>query len=289
MFDIEEILPPEEERDPNRFSIKIYDEQHKVIENPDLEKGWLEDGGEQNEYGEWRMIQTYHPYTPEELNQKQIEKERAALEESRRQFTPDEAVAFFMRSQVNTVDIPDNTSLRMMNYYPTFEEVIGQKVKMGFKFTYKDKMYKTIQPDLTIQTQYPPGQGTESLYSRIDIEHTGAVYDPIPCDGNLELFEGKYYTQENVLYLCIRNSGQALTHALKDLVNTYVKVVNNSGTTEPQEPNESTIPEFKQPTGAHDAYHKGDTVMFNGKKYESIIDNNTHSPEAYPAGWKEIN
>lgn len=33
---------------------------------------------------------------------------------------------------------------------------------------------------------------------------------------------------------------------------------------------------------------KGDIVMFEGKKYESIIDNNVWSPTAYPAGWKEV-
>ena len=32
----------------------------------------------------------------------------------------------------------------------------------------------------------------------------------------------------------------------------------------------------------------GDKVKFNGKTYESLIDNNIWSPEAYPAGWKEI-
>lgn len=44
--------------------------------------------------------------------------------------------------------------------------------------------------------------------------------------------------------------------------------------------------EFKQPSGAHDAYNKGDKVTFGGKKYESLIDGNTYSPTAYPAGWK---
>lgn len=270
-------------RDPKRFAIRIYNEKGERITNPDLEKGYLTWGpGEQNEYGEWVMNQFYRLYTEEELKQKQIEKEKAALDESRRQMSLEEVTVFFMRSQLNTVDIPDQSSLRMMDYYPTFEEVIGQKVKMGFKFTYKDKMYKTIQPDLTIQTQYPPEQGTESLYSRIDIEHTGAVYDPIPYDGNLELIEGKYYTQTDVLYLCIRNSGQALTHALKDLVGVYVEVVKPSGSTDPE------IQEWKQPTGAQDAYKKGDRVMYNGKKYESIIDNNVYAPDAYPQGWKEI-
>ena len=51
----------------------------------------------------------------------------------------------------------------------------------------------------------------------------------------------------------------------------------------------SDIKEFKQPTGAHDAYKKGDKVRYNGKVYESLIDNNAYSPDAYPQGWKEVN
>ena len=47
-------------------------------------------------------------------------------------------------------------------------------------------------------------------------------------------------------------------------------------------------PEFVQPTGAHDAYNKGDKVTFEGKHYISLIDGNVYSPTAYPAGWKEI-
>ena len=50
------------------------------------------------------------------------------------------------------------------------------------------------------------------------------------------------------------------------------------------DPNEEW-PEFKQPSGAHDAYMKDDKVTYNGKHYVSLIDNNTWSPETYPAGW----
>lgn len=46
-------------------------------------------------------------------------------------------------------------------------------------------------------------------------------------------------------------------------------------------------PEFIQPTGAHDAYNKGDKVTFEGKHYISLIDGNVYSPTAYPAGWQE--
>ena len=51
------------------------------------------------------------------------------------------------------------------------------------------------------------------------------------------------------------------------------------------------IPVWKQPTGAHDAYNKGDKVYYPAKDddiYESLIDANVYSPEAYPAGWKKV-
>ena len=48
------------------------------------------------------------------------------------------------------------------------------------------------------------------------------------------------------------------------------------------------ITDWVQPTGAHDAYMKGEKVRYNGNTFESVIDNNTWSPAAYPAGWKQI-
>lgn len=49
------------------------------------------------------------------------------------------------------------------------------------------------------------------------------------------------------------------------------------------------IPEWKQPTGAQDAYSKGDQVRHTGKVWESLVDANVWEPGA--AGtetlWKE--
>ena len=50
---------------------------------------------------------------------------------------------------------------------------------------------------------------------------------------------------------------------------------------------EQGYPVWSQPTGAHDAYNKGDIVNYNGTLYQSTIDGNVYSPEAYPAGWAE--
>lgn len=51
------------------------------------------------------------------------------------------------------------------------------------------------------------------------------------------------------------------------------------------------IPVWRQPTCAQDAYMTGDRVWFPERDttvYESLIDNNVYSPEAYPAGWKQL-
>ena len=52
-----------------------------------------------------------------------------------------------------------------------------------------------------------------------------------------------------------------------------------------------TIPVWKQPTGAHDAYNIGDRVHFptiTDPVYESVINANVWSPTVYPAGWKLV-
>lgn len=51
---------------------------------------------------------------------------------------------------------------------------------------------------------------------------------------------------------------------------------------------ENGYPVWSQPTGAHDAYNKGDIVDYRGFLYESLIDGNVYAPDAYPAGWKAV-
>lgn len=61
-----------------------------------------------------------------------------------------------------------------------------------------------------------------------------------------------------------------------------VEIQNSDGSTT------EVVAEFKQPTGAHDTYKKGDKVLFNGKIYKSKIDNNAYSPADYAKGWEEV-
>lgn len=59
---------------------------------------------------------------------------------------------------------------------------------------------------------------------------------------------------------------------------------------EPQ-PEPEEYPEYKQPTGAHDAYHKDDKVTFNGERYICIAPEGVAvvwDPVTYPAYWKKV-
>ena len=47
------------------------------------------------------------------------------------------------------------------------------------------------------------------------------------------------------------------------------------------------FPEWVQPTGAHDAYKKGDKVTHNGLRWISEADSNVWEPGVY--GWTNIN
>ena len=47
------------------------------------------------------------------------------------------------------------------------------------------------------------------------------------------------------------------------------------------------IPEWEQPDSTN-PYMIGDKVRFEGKVYQSTIDNNVWSPTAYPQGWEEV-
>ena len=121
--------------------------------------------------------------------------------------------------------IDGNDALTAKSLYPTFESVVGKEVEKGFKFTYADKLWSVEQPKLTIEKHYPPGTGTESLYAEVCETHDGTKDDPIPYDGNMALENGKHYVQNDVLYLCTRDTVNPVYNPLAELVGLYVEVM----------------------------------------------------------------
>jgi hypothetical protein len=71
---------------------------------------------------------------------------------------------------------------------------------------------------------YPPSLSTAALYEVINYQHEGTIDDPIPYVPPMEIFNGKYYIQNDIKYLCNRDSGTALSHDLSALVGLYVEL-----------------------------------------------------------------
>ena len=71
----------------------------------------------------------------------------------------------------------------------------------------------------------PPSLSTAALYEVINYQHEGTIEDPIPYVPPMEIFNGKYYIQNDIKYLCNRDSGAALSHDLSALVGVYVELV----------------------------------------------------------------
>lgn len=199
------------------------------------------------------------------------------------------SIDFASVTATDVVAIPD--------YVPEWSTLIGQKLKHNGPCRYNGTIYRASQ-DVTVQAIYPPDVAGESQYYPIEVAPDGIIVYR-PCHGEYDMVragETRHYPDaEGPVY-----RAKVDTAYDPDTVPGNWELVDGEPTepdegettTEPEEPSdeptEPTIPEFIQPTGAHDAYGIGDRVTYNGKVYESTMAGNAYSPDAYPQGWKLV-
>lgn len=116
----------------------------------------------------------------------------------------------------------------------------------------------------------------ENILSQYKPYQVGKVYE-----------ENEKFTYKDKVYEVIQEHTSQTTwlpEATPALYREYlnVEIQNKDGS------KTEVVAEFKQPTGAHDAYNKGDKVLFKGKIYKSKIDANTFNPEQFADGWEEV-
>lgn len=129
---------------------------------------------------------------------------------------------------INTYALSDEQALQVKDLYPAWEDLVGQALTAGYKLTYNGDLYKVIQAH-TAQSDWLPS-ATPALYGLVGTEvseegeHAGTQEDPIPYVQMMLLEQGKYYTQDGVLYVGLMDANTGFPADLKDLP-TLVKEV----------------------------------------------------------------
>lgn len=129
-----------------------------------------------------------------------------------------------IRSFNEKTDVGNEDALHFQLIVYPFDHYIGKALKVGQLVTYEDRIYRVRQEIAVVLADQYPSTNTAALYEVIEKEHTGEADDPIPYLPPMEIFAGKYYTENEVLYVCTRDSETALSHTLASLVGIYVAV-----------------------------------------------------------------
>lgn len=120
-----------------------------------------------------------------------------------------------------SVNLTDSEAFDVAELFPMWKTDTAYQT--GDRVQYESKLYKCLQAH-TSQADWLPTTAY-SLWAAVEEPGQGDTPDnPIPYSGNMELFEGKYYSQFEVVYICFRSTGVPVYNNLADLVGLYVNV-----------------------------------------------------------------
>lgn len=131
--------------------------------------------------------------------------------------------------EINELELTAEQALQVKEMFPMWDEFVGKEITTGTRFQYDGKLWEVLQ-DHTVLSYYQPSINTAALYKEVVLETNkegevnGTLENPIPYEGNMVLENGKYYSQDGVVYLCNRDSGNPVYHNLNELVGLYVEV-----------------------------------------------------------------
>ena len=120
-------------------------------------------------------------------------------------------------------ELNDNEAVDYSKLYPEWSSRIGKEVTVDTRLWYKGYLYKVTTAH-TVQKSWTPDV-SYSLFVKVALDsEEGTVDNPIQYSVGMELIKDKYYVENGVKYLCIRELAQSVWN-LKDLVDNYVTIV----------------------------------------------------------------
>ena len=233
-------------------------------------------------WDEYEDIQRYKLYTQEQLiehAQRNAEGEKMVAQQT-------QAVTFMrMMAAPMALSMTDEAVEQIATFLPEFEA--GQSYDNKAVVRYKGALYRAIQAvGSSVTSTYTP-DAANSYWKRIGEPNEDGIYPwTQPLGATDAYMTGDKVEYNGVIYESTMDNNVWSPDAYSF---GWKKVEDEpSGGEEGEDQPQDEYPDFVQPTGGHDAYHIGDKVTYNGKHYESIIDNNVWTPDAYPQGWKEV-
>ena len=98
--------------------------------------------------------------TDEEIAAMQTEQAAYEAYERTRPLTAEEVTSMLIKQQINTLEVDDQTALRMLEFYP--EWVSDMEYTVGYKVQYGGKLWRCIQvhtgPDGSLRMRHLCGQ-----------------------------------------------------------------------------------------------------------------------------------
>ena len=184
----------------------------------------------------------------------------------------------------NNVELMKNNGFKEVeDIVPSYDATTHYVIKVGYDEG-EDKIvvnYEVLKKELTYAEKLMSQQELAMSFLADNLTDEQAVQVPLIFEAwqvGVNYKVGKKLVYEEVLYKVLQDHTSQETWTPKDAPSLFARVLVDDG---------GAVLDWVQPDSTN-PYMKGDRVKFEGKIYESLIDNNIWSPTAYPAGWKEI-
>lgn len=184
----------------------------------------------------------------------------------------------------NNVELMKNNGFKEVeDIVPSYDATTHYVIKVGYNEG-EDKIvvnYEVLEKELTYAEKLVSQQELAMSFLADNLTDEQAVQVPLIFEAwqvGVNYKVGKKLVYEEVLYKVLQDHTSQETWTPKDAPSLFARVLVDDG---------GAVLDWVQPESTN-PYMKGDRVKFEGKIYESLIDNNVWSPTAYPAGWKEI-
>ena len=126
-------------------------------------------------------------------------------------------------AQTQVEALTDDEAKKVPALFPLWET--DKAYAVGDRVWYQASLYKCVQAHTSQSTWNP--KDAVSLWANVSEESQeadGSREHPFAWTSGMTSYNGKYYTENGILYLCTRDSGNPLYFPISSLIGTYFQI-----------------------------------------------------------------